>query len=155
MGTSTNGIIAFGIAFEEDTEFPWDADQFDGDVEDWWMEHCGFQNKYSPFTESGDYAEGWSENDPRFEEYFSLSRKWLSENPVPFQAENYCSGECPMYALVLPGKTMTSLRGCPTPFVPSDLTIDGKAVQRFKAALAQAGIAVESEPEWLLMSYWG
>jgi hypothetical protein len=55
MGTSTNGIIAFG--------------------------------------ESGDYAEGWSENDPRFEEYFSLRRKRLSENPVPFQAENYCSGD--------------------------------------------------------------
>jgi hypothetical protein len=36
MGISTNGSICYGILFDEDFEFPWDDEENEGYIEDWW-----------------------------------------------------------------------------------------------------------------------
>ena len=42
MGVSTDGQICFGIAFEECTEFPWDSEEYDGDIDAWWLSLSSF-----------------------------------------------------------------------------------------------------------------
>ena len=36
MGQSTNGELWYGVVFEDGYEFPWDAEEFSGDLDDWW-----------------------------------------------------------------------------------------------------------------------
>ena len=111
MGQSTDGIIAFGVAFPEGFEFPWG---YTNDVDDWWRKNSGFQDIHQPFTEDGEWAEGWgSQDDPRLKEYNAHRLKWRRENPFPYEMVNYCSGDYPMWALVVPGSEIRCKRGIP------------------------------------------
>jgi len=69
MGCNVTGTLVFGIAFEEEGfEFPWD----DLGLEDWWREINAYVPLYQPYTpDQEDYAEGWSRDDPRFDEYYA------------------------------------------------------------------------------------
>lgn len=149
MGTSTNGIISFGVVCEEGTEFPWE------DLEEWWRDENGFKNIHEPYTEEGEYAEGWSIDDPRFEEYFQHRRQWLKENPVPVALENYCSNNCPMYAIVVPNLGYMCHRGYPEKFDPEKLIVKWEDQYNLIKFLDKYGIEYESDPSWILTSYWG
>ena len=155
MGTSTNGIIGFGVPCDDGCEFPWGAEEFDGDIEEWWRQENGFVDVHQPWTEQGNYAAGWLEDDPRFEAYYKHRREWLASNPIPVELENYCSGEYPMYAITVPGAGTSCYRGDPTSFDPSELTVTPEQVEALKAFLAKYEIEHDGEPRWLLMSYWG
>lgn len=155
MGTSTNGIIGFGVPCDDGCEFPWDAGEFDGDIEEWWRHENGFVDIHNPWTEDGKYAAGWAKDDPRFEAYYKHRREWLANNSIPVEAENYCSGEYPMYAITVPGVGAKCLRGYPTSFDPSELTVTPEQVEALKAFLEKYEIEHDGEPRWLLMSYWG
>ncbi len=155
MGVSTNGTISFGVVCEEDTEFPWDTDRFDGDIDDWWREENGFQDVHHPWTPEGNYAAGWQEKDPRFKEYNAHRHEWTEANPVPVATENYCSGDYPMYAITIPGVGLSCCRGEPEAFKPAELTVSEEQVEALKAFLEKYKIAHDGGPRWLLTSYWG
>jgi hypothetical protein len=36
MGISTDGSVCYGILFDEGFEFPWDDEENEGYIEDWW-----------------------------------------------------------------------------------------------------------------------
>ncbi len=154
MGQSTNGIIAYGSIFEEGFEFPWDDDKYDFDIGEWWECVMNYEPIYQPWTESGGYAPGWVREDPRFTEYFQHKRDWLKENPLPVAVENYCHGDYPMYALVIPTTVITALRGDPESFDPRGLCFSATELHDFKKFMDLFEISYE-EPQWLLMSYWG
>ena len=153
MGTSTNGIIGFGVPCDDGCEFPWD--EFEGDIEEWWRNENGFVDIHQPWTNDGNYATGWKERDPRFEEHYKHRRDWMEANPLPIEAENYCSGDYPMYAIVVPGVGASCRRGDPTSFEPSELVVTSEQIATLKAFLAKYAIEHDGEPRWLLMSYWG
>lgn len=155
MGTSTNGIIGFGVPCDEECEFPWDAEEFEGDVETWWRHENGFVDIHNPWTEDGKYAAGWTKNDPRFDAYYNHRRAWLEANPVPIEAENYCSGDYPMYAITIPGVGAFCRRGDPATFDPSNLVVTPEQISALKSFLDKYSIEHNGEPRWLLMSYWG
>jgi len=151
MTTSTNGVISFGVVCDEYTEFPWEEHC----IEEWWREVNGFKPLYEPYTTEGVYDEGWSESDPRFDEIWTQQVTWDKENPIPVELENYCSGECPMYAIVVCDLGHTCLRGYPTSFDPKDLVATPRQILDLLSFLQDYNIQYEGEPSWLLTSYWG
>ena len=155
MSVSTNGIIAFGVPFEEGAKFPWDIEQFDGDIENWWRDVNGFKDIHEPWTPEGEYAAGWKKDDPRFDEYYNHRRNWLNENPVPVELENYCSAEYPMFAITIPGLGLGCCRGSPAELDPALLVATSEQIKSLKDFFREHGIETDGEPQWLLMSYWG
>ena len=155
MTISTNGIIGFGVQCEDGCEFPWDAEEFEGDIEAWWRSENGFVDIYHPWTNDGNYAAGWQENDPRFDEYYKHRHNWMTANPIPIKVENYCSGEYPMYAITVTGAGARCRRGNPAAFDPHGLVVTAEQVAALKAFLETYNIEHDGEPRWLLMSYWG
>ena len=61
MVQSTDGQLSYGVVFDEDFEFPWDAEKWEGDIEEWWRDVKGFSNPmYYPFDQEGDYEPGYN-----------------------------------------------------------------------------------------------
>ena len=151
MGVSTNGQICFGVMLEEGVELPWGED-----IEEWWRKVNDFKDVHEPWTEEGEYAEGWEERDPRFKEYYDARREWLKKNPLPVALVNYCSGDYPMYILAVPETFIQCSRGYPTEISVPDsfiVTIDqATAVLDF---IEKYEIECDKKMRWWLSSYYG
>ena len=157
MGTSTNGEISFGYVFEDGFEFPWDKAGYVGDIESWWLAINGYKPPFELYTENGEYAPGFSSGDPRISEYYDHRREWMDSHPIPVALVNYCSGDYPMYAMVVPSVGLSCRRGYPERFDPSDLLLS-LSVERIESLISFCqthGIETQGEPRWLLTSYWG
>jgi hypothetical protein len=155
MGVSTDGIIAFGVPCIDDAALPWDAEPFCGDMNEWWRSVNGFVDVHQPFDEHGNYAEGWSGDDPRLAEYTAAREAFDKRTPLPVSVEDCCSASCPKYAIVLPETVVRCYRGFPATFNPDSLIASFFRDQRLREFIRQYGIETEGEPRWLLMSYWG
>lgn len=148
MGQSTDGEISFGYIFEEGFEFPWD--QYD-DIEDWWRDVNGFAPTFYPYNEEGGHKPGVTKD--QIDAYFDEKREWVKNNSFPVQLVNYCSGECPMYILAVPGSVLTANRGYPK--VITEMTVTNEQ----KAALLDFCVKYEidleeQEPLWRVSSCW-
>lgn len=154
MGTTTNGQICFGIALIEDYEFPW-ADTHEDGVEAWWREQCGYKPSIELFDEHGAYLNGVKPTAEAIAAYFSEQREFDAARPMPFELVNYCSSECPMYALAVPGTVITARRGYPEKIDPTAFVsdVDADKLSAFMAFCADMGIG--NDPDWMLTSYWG
>ena len=153
MGTSTNGQICFGVAFEEGFEFPWG----DGEIEDWWTYTVhGFKHSFELFDADGNYLNGRQPSKDETSRYFNERREFDAAQPaLPVLLVNYCSGECPMYVVAVPGSVRTARRGYPEGIDPSLLTVTVDERENLLKFFAAHGIEVPAEPAWLLTSYWG
>lgn len=160
MGTSTDAQICFGVLFEDGFEFPWDDEQWEGDVEQWWRcinNYVPPSEPYNDAYESG-YAPGFSSGDPRIQEYYAAQSKWLKDNPLPIELVNYCSGDCEMYILALTHTVQTVSRGYPKPldrgsYEPS--MNDEKVLVDFCDKYGIDTGVVFYPSKWYLSSYWG
>lgn len=155
MGTSTNGQICFGYLFDEGYEFPWDTEEFDGDIEKWWLSVSGFKPSVNPFTQDRELAPGFTEGDPRIEIYFQESRDWLKNHPCPISEVNYQSADCPAYIIAVPSSVKTARRGDPEPFEPLNLVFNPKDLKSFMDTCTIHGIISDTPVDWYLSSYWG
>jgi hypothetical protein len=159
MVQSTNGEISFGIMFEEGYEFPWDAEEWDGDVKDWWIRSvCGYTDPFDMYDENGNYIDGIEPKGSREHEYWDSYSKFSKEHPIPVELVNYCRGDCEMYILAVPGSAKTANRGFPVVFSPSDLTVtpeQASALIDLCEKYCNSDDAPKFEPRWYLSSYWG
>lgn len=156
MSVSTNAQICFGCLLEDEVELPWDADEFEGDIEHWWRKINGYEPPFEAFTPDGMYAPGFSTGDPRVGEYFDHGHAWDKEHPLPVEFVNCCSADCPQWIVTCPGGVRTARRGDPTQFVPADLTIPADAQETIFGFLRTYGIEHDQEKiGWWLSSYWG
>jgi hypothetical protein len=154
MGTSTNGQLSFGVAFDEDFEFPWSDEKYEGDIEEWWRDVRGFVNPIEcPFDDRGDYKPGINTDSPVISEYFAKQREWETANPIPVELVNYCSGDYPMW--IIAAKHMENCRGTPQKVTMEFIRDTDEAFQRLSEFLDKYGIESENEPDWWLTSYWG
>lgn len=155
MGTSTDGQICYGIAFDEDYEFPWDAER-DHEIESWWIYRVhGFKHSTELFDSSGNYLNGREPSREEVSKYFAESRAFKDAHPVPVVLINYCSAEYPMYILAAPGTVHVARRGFPAEFNPADLVVSHEARAALLQFCTDHGIPVHEDPKWLLSSYWG
>jgi hypothetical protein len=141
MGVSTDGILAFDVLCKEGTTLPWDASPFNGDMEEWWLAESGFV--------------------PPDAECLAARRKWLKDHPLNISAENYCSGEYPMWAIVLNWTVTRCSRGYPVDVDcdrcrcrEDDSHVPAGSVFVLTQFLKKYGIEYDKPPRWILMSYW-
>jgi len=151
MGQSTNAEISFGIAFEEDYEFPWSGE--DNDIETWWREQNGFTHSFELFDDEGNYIAGKEPSAELVELYFAEQREFDKRHPLPVELVNYCSGDYPMWIIAVPYVGELARRGYPVTFVPSELTVSDAQVKALVDFCKNVGL--EGEPSWYLSSYWG
>ncbi len=156
MGTSTDGEISFGFVFKESHEFPWDADPWDGDVEDWWKDNNGFKHSVEIWDENSEYLPGIEQGCPEYEKYYEEMFAWEKANPIPFERINYCSCECGMYIIAVKSSVRRCSRGYPQKLHKTDFQVDIKDLSDFLEFCQKYGImkADDQEPSWYLTSYW-
>jgi len=153
VGQSTDGIIAYGVMCGEE-ELPWD-EEHDGDIEEWWFDQTGYAPTFYPFTQEGGFKPGIKPEDEVFRSYYSEREQWRGEHPCPVDVVNYCHGDFPMNALVVPSTEKRCHRGYPLSFEPENLMVSRLEKVAFADFLDKHLIEHEGPPRWLLMSYWG
>lgn len=165
MGASTNGIICYGIKFEEGFEFPWDAEPWDGEIEEWWGDVNGYKPPFELYDAAGNYhptirlvtgrypSDTRPEDETLVERYHAHRLKWDEAHPLPVELENYCSAECPMYILAVRGVGLLARRG-----YAEQIHLTLETPQQLPALLAfckAQKIRGGDGPKWWLCSYWG
>lgn len=156
MGTTTNGQLSYGIKFEEGFEFPWDAEPWNGDHENWWKDMNGFENPHeSPFTAQGNWREDLPEGEREklFTKWNKFISDWEDKNPFPVTLVNYCSDNCEMFILAVKG--FENRRGYPMKIEPADILPDAVKGAELIKFCRDYDIDFENGPEWYLSSYWG
>ena len=158
MGVSTDGQISFGISFDEDFEFPWNEDKYEGDIQEWWLDVTGFKPKWYPYTPDGDYKDGADSEDPRIGQYHDEKSQWLAENPLPVEEIIHCSYDYPMYIIAALHTYKNANRGYPISFEPSELKVDEdrkKDLIDFCEEYLDLSEVEDKEPKWWLSSLMG
>ena len=154
MGVSTNGQICYGILFEESYEFPWDSDEWDGDIETWWLyEVCGYQNPFELRDESGHYLDDARPLKERINEYYDTQQAFKEKCPVlPVVSVNCFSYAYPVYILAAPSSVMVARRGYPKEI--GALTVAEADRELLIAFCNDYDIETNGEPKWWLSSLW-
>lgn len=157
MSTSTDGEISYGVLFEEGTEFPWDAEQFEGDIDNWWVEGVhGFKHSFEMFDERGNWLPGFEKDKAARDRYYGEKREFEKALPkLPVELVNVCHADYPQYVLALRGTVKTANRGYPVKFNPAELVVTEEQRAALLDFCAKYGLAPEEEPAWYLSSYWG
>jgi len=160
MGQSTNGIISYGIQFEEGEGCPWEeaaeAAGFDDPWDDDYLAFalCGIE----PF---GDVE--WGERgSPEYEAvraragaYYDKKKAALAGLGVEFLT--HCSGDYPMYMLVISESQQTANRGYPQRINPREMDMaenNGDWPARLRAVMEKLEIDGDKEMGWTLCSMW-
>ena len=154
MGTSTNGQICYGIMFEDEYEFPWDSDEYDGDIDDWWLRAVlGYKPSFELYNADGNWIDGIKPAKEKKDAYFQELRDFKAQNPkIPVELVNYCSGDFPMWILAVPSSCIEAYRGDPLAF--QDLSVGWKDTEALFKFCNDYGLS-GSNAHWWLSSYWG
>jgi len=154
MGVSTNGQICYGIAVEEEHEFPWGAEKYDGEISAWWREVHGFKHSFELFGPDGNYLNGEKPSAEELSAYFAEERKFDEKHPVPVSLVNCCSCDYPQYILAVPRTCMTARRGYPQAFDPQTLSVSDEERAALLDFLGKYLPEINEEPQWWLSSLW-
>lgn len=142
MGTSTDGILAYGYDLGEEIRF---KDHGEDETPDWYDEDDPLES----FQKRLLTAVGFTETEWRAEGYFE--RKKAAEKLVVVEFDSHCSGDYPMY--LLGAVIHTASRGHARDM---DFTLPENADERLAWAVETLGLDVgDQKPRWLLASYWG
>jgi len=157
MGTSTDGQICYGVLIEEGTLLPWDNDEYDGDIEDWWIYGVlGFKHSFEIYDKDGNFIDGVQPSQEKLDAYYSERRKFEEQNEkLPVELVNCCSGDYPMWIIALPRTIINAKRGYPESFNPAQLKISNKEKELLFAFCKKFKIEMTDVPRWWLSSYWG
>lgn len=156
MSAATDGQICYGILLEEGVELPWNVEKHDHDLEDWWRKVNSYVASFQPWTDEGEYAEGWSRGDPRFKEYYAHQEAWNDAHPVPVTVVNCCSNEYPIWIIADPKSVVVCSRGYPRKLISDQLGESNLIADQELVEFCEShGIPFKSKPCWYLSSYWG
>ena len=152
MGTTTDGQLCYGVIISDDP--PWADEKYDHDIDDWWIGVSDYVNPVEyPFTEDGEYKDGFIPGDPRIDEWCKNRYEWHKSNPLPVELVNYCSCDYAEYILAVRGTVSTASRGYPVEV--NSLLVDADATEMLKSFCAKYFVETADEPKWYLSSYWG
>ena len=150
MGVSTNGQIAFGYSFEEETEFPWGDD-----VEAWWRKVRGYTPEVELYDADGNYLNGIEPSKEATSAYYAAQRAWDKANPMPVEIELHCSYDYPMCIIAVPGTCYSNRRGFPQEIDPAALVVTAEQRASLDAFCNEFDIEIPGEAKWWLTSMLG
>lgn len=139
MGSSPYGRLSFGVAFEEDFEFPWsDKEKYDNDISNWWLEVTGYIQPPELHC---------------FKSIYAAERKWLELNPIPVELVRRSSYDYPCFIVAT---RSTGVEWDETLVVTKEMfntdEHDTKIITDF---LNKYDIKYKGSPSWLLSSFYG
>jgi hypothetical protein len=117
------GNISYGVAFDEDFEFPWDAEPWEGDIEHWWLDVSGYVNPHEyPYDERGNYKPGHCAHtaDP----YWDARSGWRKDNPLPIVLLVCHSHDYGSYILAARNTVDYAHEGGPVAIDPALMTVE-------------------------------
>lgn len=156
MTTSTNGQICYGVLFDEDHEFPWDSDEWEDDIEEWWLyEVCGYRPPFELYDTQGNWLNGIRPLDWQLREYYDSRHAFQDSHPMPVALVNYCSGDYPMYIVAIPNSVIIANRGYPEVVGVWNFTTVTEEEAALLMEFCREYLGVTEEPSWWLSSYWG
>lgn len=154
MTTATDAQLCYGIAFDEDTEFPWSGEEFDGEIEIWWRQMLGYRPSFEIFDEDGNWPDGVEPPEERIDAYFEERENFDRDHPaLPVEVVHHCSANHPMYILAVPVTSIVAKRGYPVAVKPETLYVPPAKVDALIAFCNAHGIPA-SPPKWWLSSLW-
>jgi hypothetical protein len=134
MGVSTDGILFYGIAYDEDGL--WEESK-EWDYENDWEETFYIRTGTPCYPK-----DGW------FEAQKATKAKWGVE------IGRHCSDECTMYYVALVSHNFSACRGYPEEITAEKMALPADADEKIKAFCELMGIPYE-KPKWMLASYVG
>lgn len=152
MSVSTDGQLCYGIVLEEDYEFPWSDEEWDNDIEDWWV--YGILG-YPRADFYDDHGKKPGTTHEQVDEYYKGLWAFRKENPLPVDVVNYCSDNAPMYILAVPSSKHSNSRGFPVEIDPEQLIVAHGEKMALLEFCDTYNIERDDEPKWWLSSYWG
>lgn len=171
MGTSTNAVLFYGYAWEDEKSNPWDDEDMDDEERDnaGWEERYAFRMGVKP--PSRPYPErevprtrenGWDstpkdytpEEQGIIDEYCAFwkkQRELAAESPV--EVGSHCSCECPMPYVCIRASEVTAHRGDAIEIKSLEAKPEWDA--QLKDFCKLMGIKVgNKKPRWWLVSMW-
>lgn len=157
MGVSTDGQICYGILIDEEEGLPWENEEFDWTIENWWRKLQGFQSSAPILDDEGNYLNGVEPTEEQEAFYFKERKAFDQAHPLPlaFESVNVCSGNNPEYILAIPDTCLTANRGYPKSFAPGQLVVSEESRAALVKFCQDYEIATDGEPKWWLSSYYG
>lgn len=153
MGVSTDGMICFGIDFGEETDFPWQVSDYE-EIEEWWLVVKNYKPSVEIYDENGNYIGDKATQLEVVRNYYKERHDFLEKNPVPVDVVTYCSYDCPMYVLAVPGTLKIASRGDAVEL--DEFQIDHNKLVDFYAFFTEFGIDIDDKKvTWYLTSLWG
>lgn len=155
MGVSTDGQLCWGILFGEEVEFPWDAEKWEGDIEDWWLyEVCKYKNPFELFDAKGNWIDGKEPEGEKVDKYYKSRFAFRDAHPCPVELVNYCSCDYPMYILAVADQVKIANRGYAREVTQKDLADLACNLDILTQFCREHGIETEEEPKLWLSSLW-
>lgn len=140
MGSSPYGRLSFGVAFEEDFEFPWsDFDKYDDNITNWWLDVSGYVQPPELHC---------------YESIYDSKKKWLDLNPMPVGLVRRCSYDESSYILatLTMGVEWDETLRLDLEQLAINIETDTKIITDF---LNKYKIKYEVNPSWILSSFYG
>lgn len=142
MGVNTNGILFYGIAYDEDLAVDALAPNFDGDFETLYAAKMGVHEPNVEYDKT---------TEPLFQKYWKERRKINEQSGCHVGV--YCSGDYPMnFVWVNDGRYIAN-RGEAIE-IPDGLKAKPEWKDQIKTYCEVLNLPY-SEPKWFLVSYWG
>jgi hypothetical protein len=158
MSTSTDAILFYGYAFDDEDQVPWpcerdeDGEEEEEDWEDRWARVNGLLAPAEPY---GDEPRA-VETPARLlhQAYWAARRELATAAGVDVDIHGYV--DCPMYLVAIPSTKRTAHRG--DPVAVDALVVPEGADEQLHTFMAKMGIEKppgQERPRWWLVSYWG
>lgn len=156
MSTHIEGIVCYGILFDEGFVFPWDKkfeeeDEDDevesGDIDEWWEKVNGYTNPHE--------VTDWSANTRQqnlIDKYYDYKNTWKKEHPLPVELVNMGSDIQPIYILAVAGTVQTGYNHEPKEFHPPSSMVDASQLLEF---CKKFNIPIQNKavPKWYIGCY--
>lgn len=149
MSTSTDAILFYGYAFEEEDHAPWPSDRGadvdDDDEEEGWEDRWARLNGIE--QPEGEYDQ------KKYGAY--LDKRFKLTKACGVEIDTHCSGDVPMYLVAVVGSKLVASRGYPEK-VP-ELAVGADWDEKLHAFMEKMSIKRPrgQKPAWRLVSYWG
>lgn len=147
--------IFYGIIFEENFVFPW-TEKYKADVEEWWVrEVCQFKPSNEIYDAEGNFIHGVQPSQKVIDAYYAELHAVKKSHPRPVEVLNFGDDYHSLQAIVIPGLTVTSSWGYPTPLDVNVLQETQEMADCIRDFCDSFGIEMHVGPKWMLVAAAG
>ena len=153
MGDRAKAQICFGIAFEEDHEFPWDNYEC---IDDWWVyEVLKFKPTVQIYNDEGNWINGIEPDKKLVDDYYNEKSFVKNSRLIPIELVRHSHYANPMYIIALPGYTIEVDWGELEIINPESFCYDIIEKRVLIDFCKEFNIKFKEDPKWYLTVYYG